>query len=198
MKKSNKIIIIVIMSLLVGLGLIIGGVTIVKSLVDDNSDKTFEDTIAELSDSPKDIDDTVDAVSILVKKIESGSPFTMDIIYYSNNEKTGDYTNIDFDGTTYLIEDMLDKDLASFTCEKGTEDCEDVEEVIQDELEFLEASFDEYYDQEISTDDNYNYSKGETEANQKYQVKVSNDGKTAVDEFNIEESQGVVITTTVK
>ncbi len=142
--------------------------------------------------------DEIKAAETLVESIESGAAFTMDFEYYSLGKATGDYTKIAFDGTTYSVDDMYEGDSQSFTCEKGTEDCEDVEEVIQDELGFVKTSFDKTYEQEISSDDNYNYSNGVTEDSRKYQVKVSNDGKTSVDEFNIEKSKGAVITTTVK
>ncbi len=142
--------------------------------------------------------DEIKAAETLVSSVEEGTAFTMDFEYYSLGKATGDYTKIAFDGTTYSVDDMLEGDLLSFTCEKGTEDCEDVESIVQDELDFVKTSFDKTYNQEISSDDNYNYSNGVTEASQKYQVKVSNDGKTSVDEFNIEKSQGAVITTTVK
>ncbi len=138
----------------------------------------------------------IKAAETLVESIEGGATFTMDFEYYSLGKPTGDYTKIAFDGKTYSIDDMLDGDLASLTCEKSTEDCEKVEEVVQEELDFVKTTFDKTYEQEISSDDNYNYSNGVTEASQKYQVKVSNDGKTSVDEFNIDKSQGVIVTTT--
>ncbi len=142
--------------------------------------------------------DEIKAAETLVESIEGGAAFTMNFEYYSLGKATGDYTKIDFDGKTYSVDDMFEGDLINMTCEKGSEDCEDTEEVIQEELDFVKIAFDKTYDQEVTSDDNYNYSNGVTEGSQKYQVKVSNDGKTAVDEFNIEKSKGVVITTTVK
>ncbi len=135
------------------------------------------------------------AINSLVSSIEDGAPFTMEFEDRSFDEKIKDYAKIDFDGTTYLLED---EDGIMISCEKGEKKCEEVESIVEFELNFIKTAFGKTYNPEISSDDNYSYSKGLTEDNQDYLIKVSNDGKKAVDEFNLGKPQGSLITTTLK
>ncbi len=133
-----------------------------------------------------------------VSSLDSGSAFRVKTKYYSKNKDTGNYTTIDFDGTTYKLEDHHDGDKLDITCKQGEKKCYEIENYIKNEKVFIDTYFDKAYDQKIYSDDNYSYSEGTTQGNQKYKVKLSNDGKSSVDEFDIEGENGAIISINLK